>query len=292
MTIRTQHARRRHARPRCSWLRRQPGGRVGRGFLCLCALAEAALASLPSPAVAFGPAYLAWADCPGNPSFPVGVDSAYRLTHPTVLHIELPDECLFTNGPMPGVWLAPPPPGRAPMAAPARASGPLWGVVSELRLGVLSHDMAFTGRVGLTFPNPFRHRYERSVNVSGEVIFVSPASFRYIGSPRPRVGASVNLAGYTDDVYADLDWGHAFRAGPFTEAFLGGAWHDGALRRANPRRSELGARFLFHIGLEAGWRLRGHQGVSVIWEHLSNSSFARPNQGLDRFGIRYGYRFD
>lgn len=273
-------------------MRKQPGGRAARGFLCLCALAQAAVASPPAPTLPFEPARLTWPYCLDGWSAPAGVHSAYRLDRPTVLGAELLDECMFANGLVPGEWLTPPPSGRAPMAAPVRAAGPIWGVVSELRLGVLSHDLAFTGRAGLTFPNPLRHRHESGVNVSGEVLFVSPGILRYIGSPRPRVGASLNLAGYTNDAYADLDWGHAFRAGPFAEAFLGGAWHDGALRRANPERSELGARFLFHIGLEAGWRLHGRPGVSVMWEHLSNGGFGRPNQGLDRLGIRYGYRFD
>jgi lipid A 3-O-deacylase len=265
---------------------------LARGFLCLCAVAQAAVASPPGPAVALEPSRLTWSSCDEGWSFPIGVRSAYRLNRPLYLGPRLPDECMFTTDLASGGWFTPPPARRAPMTAPARASGPLWGIVSELRLGVLSHDMAFTDRAGLTFPNPLHHRYESGVNVSGEVIFVSPGILRYLGAPRPRVGASVNLAGYTDDVYADLDWGHAFRAGPFAEAFLGGAWHDGALRHANPQRSELGSRFLFHVGLEAGWRLYGHAGVSIIWEHLSNGSFARPNQGLDRFGIRLGHRFD
>ena len=273
-------------------MRQQPGGRAARGCLCLCVLAQAAAASTPSPTVSFEPARLTWTYCHDGRSFPVGGHPAYLLNRTVVLGAELLDECMFTNGLMSGEWFTPPPSGRAPMAGPIRALGPLWGVVSELRLGILSNDMAFTGRVGLTFPNPFRHRHERGVNVSGEVIFVSPRILRFIGLPRPRVGASVNLAGYTDDVYADLDWGHAFRAGPFAEAFLGGAWHDGALRRSTPQRSELGSRFLFHIGLEAGWRLHGGAGVSVVWEHLSNGSLARPNEGLDRLGIRYGHRFD
>ncbi len=267
-------------------------GRAARGCLCLCALAQVAVASPPSPTVAFELARLTWPYCYDGRSFPVGVHPAYRLNRTIVLGAELLDECIFTNGLTIGEWFTPPPSGRAPIAGPIRASGALWGVVSELRLGVLSNDLAFTDRAGLTFPNPFHHRHERGVNVSGEVIFVSPGILRQIGSPRPRVGASVNLAGYTDDVYADLDWGHACRAGPFAEAFLGGAWHDGALHRATQQRSELGSRFLFHIGLEAGWRLHGRAGISVIWEHLSNGSFARPNQGLDRLGIRYGHRFD
>jgi lipid A 3-O-deacylase len=68
--------------------------------------------------------------------------------------------------------------------------------------------------------------------------------------------------------------------------------HDGALRHANPRRSELGSRFLFHVGMEAGWRVRGNEDISIVWEHLSNGTFAKPNQGLDRFGIRLGWRFE
>jgi lipid A 3-O-deacylase len=122
------------------------------------------------------------------------------------------------------------------------------------------------------FPDPFRHRHERGANLSGELTFVSPAILALIGSPRPRVGGSVNTAGYTDDVHADLAWRHDLRAGPFAEAFLGGAWHDGALRHANPRRSELGSRFLFHVGMEAGWRARENEDISIVWEHLSNGS--------------------
>lgn len=266
-------------------------GRLARGLLYLVAVAPAAVASPTGRAVALEPARLRWSSCGEGWSFPIGVRSAYRLNRP-VVGPDLPDECMFTTDLASGGWFTPPPARRAPTADPARASGPLWGVVSELRLGVLSHDTAFTDRAGLTFPNPLHHRYESGVNVSGEVIFVSPGILGDLGAPRPRVGASVNLAGYTDDVYADLVWGHASRAGPFAEAFLGGAWHDGALRHANPQRSELGSRFLFHVGLEAGWRLYRHAGVSIIWEHLSNGSFARPNQGLDRFGLRLGHRFD
>jgi lipid A 3-O-deacylase len=272
-------------------MRQQSGGRTARRFVCVCALAWAAVAWLPSLTVASDPARLAFARCTVGWSLPVGVHAAYRASRPSLLDAELSEECMFTEGLVPGAWFTPVPSERAPAAAPNQASGPLWGFVSELRLGVLSHDMAFTGRL-VTFPNPAHHRHEHGASLSGEILFVSPEIFRYIGSPRPRVGASLNLAGYTDDVYVDLDWGHAFRAGPYAEAFLGGAWHDGALRHANPRRSELGSRFLFHTGLEVGWRFLGHHGVSLIWEHLSNSSFATPNQGLDRFGIRYGYRFD
>lgn len=263
-------------------------------FLCVYALAWAAGAGLATRAVAADPARFAPERCSAGWNVRAGVHSAYRPTYPTrpnVLDSELARECTLSDGLVAGGWFAPAPYGPGPKIHQAEASGPPWGFVSELRLGLLSHDMAFTGKA-LAFPDPLRHRHERGFNLSGELLFVSPRIFRYLGSPRPRVGASLNLAGYTDDAYVDLDWGHAFRAGPFVEAFLGGAWHDGALRDANPQRSELGSRLLFHSGLEVGWRLHGHQGVSFVWEHLSNGSLATPNQGLDRFGIRLGYRFD
>jgi hypothetical protein len=175
----------------------------------------------------------------------------------------------------------------AALGAPAPALG-----ISEVRVGVVSNDMAFTRKSGLSFPDPFRHRHESGANLTVELTFASPPLLRLVGSPRPRMGASLNTSGYTDDLYADLAWRHDFGAGPFGEAFFGGAWHDGVLRHANPDRSELGSRFLFHVGAEAGWRVRRDQDVSVLWEHLSNGSFSRPNQGLDRLGLRWGVRFD
>lgn len=199
--------------------------------------------------------------------------------------------------------VGPPPPGGGSVGVPPRreeagprdgGSGPgepLWGVISELRFGVLNHDIIFPGMRNLTAPDPFRHHFERGVNLNAEVAFVSPRFLRYLLSPRPRLGGSVNTMGYTSNAYADLDWRYQLRAGPFFEAFLGGAVHDGKLLNANPQYAELGTRFLFHIGLEAGFRIFRRHGLSVFWEHMSNSALAHKNQGMDSAGLRYGYRF-
>ena len=37
-----------------------------------------------------------------------------------------------------------------------------------MRVGVVSNDIVFTGKSGLSFPDPFRHRHERGANLSGE----------------------------------------------------------------------------------------------------------------------------
>jgi lipid A 3-O-deacylase len=203
-------------------------------------------------------------------------------------------ELSLTGPPLPGGGsVAAPPRPEQPAPRPrAEAPGePLWGVISEVRFGALSHDIIFPGMRNLTAPDPFRHHFERGVNLNAEVDFVSPRFLRYLLSPRPRVGGSVNTEGYTSNAYVDLDWRWQLKAGPFFEGFLGGAVHDGKLRDANPRFAELGTRFLFHIGLEAGVRLYGRHGLSLFWEHMSNSALAHKNQGMDSAGLRYGYRF-
>ena len=180
----------------------------------------------------------------------------------------------------------------AAAAEGARHRGqPLWGIVSEFRLGVLNHDIYFPNRYSFSVA-PFRHRFEHGANVNVEVLFVSPSFFKYILWPRPRLGGSKNTCGYTDNVYVDLDWGHQFQLGPYLEGYLGAAMQDGNLNFGNPQRTEFGSRFLFHLGVEVGWRFFHHHGISLVWEHMSNSDLAHRNQGMDSVGAQYGYRFD
>ena len=176
--------------------------------------------------------------------------------------------------------------------APAAGGGPPRGqrLVSEVRLGVLDHDLALPSARRMRFA-PFSHVHERGVNLNAEVLFGAPALLRPLLAPRPRLGASINTAGDTSSAYADLVWGHAFDLGPFVEGYLGGAIHDGPLERRGPDVSAYGSRLLFHLGLELGWRF-DRLGISLMWEHLSNGNLARPNHGLDSLGLRASWRFD
>jgi hypothetical protein len=53
----------------------------------------------------------------------------------------------------------------------------------------------------------------------------------------------------------------------------------------------LGSRVLFHIPVEIGLRFDDHNSLSVYFEHTSNGYTQDFNEGLDRLGVRYGYRF-
>jgi len=171
--------------------------------------------------------------------------------------------------------------------------GPLWGVVSELRLGLLSHDIRFPSRHKFHAPNPFDNRYEGGVNLNPEVVFISPDALKLIGSPRPHIGVSINADDNTNSAYTGLGWDANWQSGVFLGGFFGIAVHDGKLTNGNPDRIEFGSRALFRLGGELGWRWDDVNGVSLIWEHMSNAGLLNEkNQGIDSLGIRYSYRFD
>lgn len=157
-------------------------------------------------------------------------------------------------------------------ALPARAT--------ELRLGLLAHD------VGL-----FGGEHERGMDVNGEVLFDSPALLAPIWAPRPHLGISVNSVGHTSQLYAGLTWDWQ-PAGPlFVEFSLGGAVHDGKLDTHRQDRISLGSRVLFRESLALGVRLGERHSLSVFLSHISNANLAEHNEGMDNFGVRWGYRF-
>lgn len=106
-------------------------------------------------------------------------------------------------------------------AAPALADERGGGIVSEVKVGVLQHDVDL-----LSFSR------EEGQALNGEVLFRSPEALAIIGRPRPHLGGTVALQGRTDQLYAGLTW----TARPFDNdfqrlwlsAFFGGAVHDRA----------------------------------------------------------------
>jgi len=175
----------------------------------------------------------------------------------------------------------------------ARQEGPLWGTISELRLGMLSHDAKFPSRHGIDAPNPFENRYESGININPEVVFISPDMLDVIGAPRPHVGISANVGDDTNSAYTGLGWDAIWDTGVFLEGFLGMAVHDGKLRDGNPDKVEFGSKALARLGGELGWRWDKANGISFIWEHMSNAGvLSDKNQGIDSLGLRYSYRFD
>lgn len=158
------------------------------------------------------------------------------------------------------------------------------GLVRELRGGVLAHDVP-------DLWSGFRTERD-TVAVNVEAI-LSP-SFRFLGGTiRPAIGASIATEGGTSNAYLDARWEFETPTGVFFSAGLGGTVHNGetALRAIDQTDKALGSHLLFHIPLEIGYRFDGHNSLSVYFEHMSNAHTQHENEGLDRLGARYGYRF-
>jgi len=156
----------------------------------------------------------------------------------------------------------------------------LGDIVSEVRLGALVHD-----------EGPFSRNEEDGFDGNVELLFVSPGLLRPIWSPRPHFGFTVNSEGNTHQAYLGLSWEWTFWRAWFAGFSLGGAVHSGHLETSDTDRKELGCRVLFRESVEFGYRFGGRHAVSAFLDHISNANICDHNEGLENFGLRYGYRF-
>lgn len=156
------------------------------------------------------------------------------------------------------------------------------GLVYELSVGALSHDV----------PNLWSgfRRESQSVDINVDAM-LSPSMQAFFGTIRPAVGATINTEGLTSIGYADARYRFEGVAGLYFGFGLGAAIHDGNTGREDPTRKALGSRVLFHVPIEVGWHMDEHNSISGYFEHTSNGYTMKYNEGMDRLGVRYGYRF-
>lgn len=165
----------------------------------------------------------------------------------------------------------------AGLVGPARADG----ILHELKVGVLKHDMD-------NLWSGFKREHGWDLHV--DAIF-SPSLPHIGGTVRPHAGFTLNNQGDTNMVFAGavLEWN--LGAGFFVSAGIGAALHDGETETRQSDKKELGSRILFHIPFEAGYAITDKHRVSAYFAHVSNGFLASPNEGMDQLGLRYGYKF-
>ncbi len=182
--------------------------------------------------------------------------------------------------------------------AAAQSEGSISEAPLELRFGVLGHD--------LDLLNDGASGVEPGVDLSVEAVFASPRVLRFLGSPRPYVGGSLNTEGETSFAGVGLDWQTPMFGGVFFQGQLGYIVHSGELdlpedREANmeetlfllENKALLGSRDLFRTSVGVGYRVNDQWDVGVVLEHLSHGQILGDgrNQGLDNMGVRISRRF-
>jgi lipid A 3-O-deacylase len=154
--------------------------------------------------------------------------------------------------------------------------------IDELKIGVLWHDVPDLWSGFRAEPN--------SADINIEAL-LSPSVAFLGGIIRPAIGGSISTVGATSDAYIDARWQYETPSGIFFGLGLGAAVHNGQLQLEDWDRKALGSRVLFHIPAEIGYRFDEHNSLSTYFEHMSNAYTVSPNEGMDRIGVRYGYRF-
>jgi hypothetical protein len=156
------------------------------------------------------------------------------------------------------------------------------GFVHELKFGILAHDVPDLWSGFSIESDPV------AINVEA---LLSPSVMFLGGTIRPAIGGSIATGGGTSTAYIDARWTIEAPSGVFFSLGLGAAVHNGQTELDDLDKKALGTRLLFHIPAEMGFRFDNHNSVSVYFEHHSNANTSDINEGLDRLGVRYGYRF-
>lgn len=162
---------------------------------------------------------------------------------------------------------------------------------SEVRLGINAHHAYWTF---LPLTSPTNFNYSEINDVSIDVLLKSPNAdlFRWIGSPRPNFGATLNLAGKESLLHAGLTWqAHLFDTPVYVEGTFGLAANNGYLTNAPPGFRDMGCRVQFYEVFGLGTDLGEHATATITYEHTSNAYLCKANDGLSNFGIRLGYKF-
>jgi hypothetical protein len=173
---------------------------------------------------------------------------------------------------------------------------PFWHI-SEVRGGLLYHEDSRLRRV---FFNQDKYREHGIVDVTGEILFqrlqfdVGNPFLRFLLTPRPRIGASINTGKGTSQASAGFAWEYYVWRNIFMEFTFDVAVHNGYTGTAplppNNLRN-LGCNPLLRISYWTGIDITRHWRLMAGIEHLDNFGLCKSNQMLSNLGVRAGYRF-
>jgi lipid A 3-O-deacylase len=164
-------------------------------------------------------------------------------------------------------------------------------VLSEVRLGLNAHN-ATSGFLPIIQARQFD--LGEFDDLSFDVLFKSPDidAFRWLLSPRPNVGATINLQGKESTFHAGLTWqAHIFSSPIYVEGTFGAAANTGYLNDAPVGYRNLGCRVQFYETFGVGADLGSNWDATLSYEHTSNADLCSANQGLSNLGVRIGYKF-
>lgn len=162
---------------------------------------------------------------------------------------------------------------------------------SELRIGIMAHD-AYPVWLPST---PTDFRFNQIKDVGFDLLLRSPDTdfFRWMGSPRPNFGGTLNFDGQESMVHLALTWQARLPDTPvYVEGTIGAALHNGLLTGVFGKLRPQGCRLGFYTGIGLGVDITEKLTATLVYEHMSNADMCSANFGLSNVGIKLGVKFD
>ena len=158
----------------------------------------------------------------------------------------------------------------------------------ELKQGILAHDRGWFGT----------NREGFGPDYNFELMFNSPSFLDKVWSPKPILGLTQTSTGGSSLYYGGITWDANISKNWFVAVTTGIAWTNGLSKLPNgqeptgDKKIQFGSKWLHRGAVELGWNFYGNDTISLMFSHVSHGSMLdNKNQGMDEFGIRYGYRF-
>lgn len=125
-----------------------------------------------------------------------------------------------------------------------------------------------------------------------EISLTSPDSgvLRFLFSPRPQLGLSVDRATGGNRAYAGLTWSLFDSDTVFGNVGLAGTYEAGSSLPTDPLRRPLGPPLMLHGAVEFGYHLGERDSVSLSLDQ-GRAPDLRPGVENDNFRLRYGLKF-
>jgi hypothetical protein len=160
--------------------------------------------------------------------------------------------------------------------------------IYELKQGLLAHDRGWFGT----------NREGFGPDYNFELMFNSPKFMNRFWSPKPILGLTQTSTGGSSLYYGGLTWDFKISEKWFFSGTTGIAYTNGLTKLdkgavpTGDKKIQFGSKILHRGALELGWNFYGKDTISLMFSHVSHGSMLdEKNQGMDEFGIRYGYRF-
>ena len=173
----------------------------------------------------------------------------------------------------------------------------------EVKQGVLAHDRGWFGT----------NREGIGPDYNFELMFNSPRFLKKIWSPKPVLGLTQTSTGGSSLYYGGITWDANISKNWFVTGTTGIAYTNGMRKLQKgavpggdqcpnyekicaaddpDKKIQFGSKWLHRGAIEVGWNFYGNDTISLLFSHVSHAGMlSDKNQGMDEFGIRYGYRF-